>query len=541
MGLGVELAEEATVFDTVTVPMLDGVGLATDVYLPPAAGRVPAVLSRVPYDRRGPLCYLPTLAARYLDRGWAFVAQDVRGKFASEGERVPFVHEVEDGWATLEWIAAQPWCDGRVVMIGDSYCGYTQLAAASSGHPALAAIAPRVTSAEITDDWLFRQGVPCLSTAAAWALFAWSAPDLIDGPWDYARPPHDELAVRGLGRRLRVLDDWFGPAPQHHAQLASWSVPTLHLAGWWDVFRRGQFATWARNRTQRPAATWLHVDATDHQWTEIRRDGTAASGRSASGAPTVAFVDRYLAPINAFFDHVLDGRPPHPAIDIDVVGHGRMTPESWPPPEARPRDLYLVDGDRALDGPEGGGLSPHPDPSLQQVTWVHDPARPVPDLIADPWSLEPGLPDERDVEVRDDVATFTSDELRAVLVIAGPVEVLVDVDAGAPSTHVAAKLVDVDPLGHARRISEGIAAVSGLFPTRAVVDLGHTAYRLERGHRLRLEVASSMFPRFAVHPGTSEPVWSARDRRPSRQVITLGPGRSRLRIWAWTPTADAPT
>ena len=130
------------------VRMRDGVRLATDVYLPDGHGRVPAVLVRLPYDKCGRYTFMPQLAPHFNERGYAFVAQDVRGKFRSEGETMPFVHEVEDGYDTLEWVAAQPWCDGRVGMWGDSYYGYTQWAAAASGHPALKAIVPRVTSTD---------------------------------------------------------------------------------------------------------------------------------------------------------------------------------------------------------------------------------------------------------------------------------------------------------------------------------------------------------------------------------------------------------
>lgn len=537
MGQGVDATDTERAAITVSVPMLDGVVLATDVYLPPADGvRRPTVLSRVPYDRSGPLCFLPLLADRFLERGWTFVAQDVRGKFASDGERVPFASEASDGWATLEWIANQPWSDGRVVMIGDSYCGYTQLAAASSGHPALVAIAPRVTSDEIAADWTFRQGVPCIATVAAWALFAWSESRLAEQAWDLSAVPLSDLASRNIGRRLEALDQWFGSDDFRVPDVASWSIPTLHLAGWWDVFRRGQFTTWARNRAHAPETTWLHVGATDHQWTRVCSDGKTSSDNSSDGIPSPEFVDRYLAPVLAFFDHVLNGGPAPAAVEAEVAGRGIVAASSWPPSSATGQDLYLVDGHRALDGPEGGGLAPLPDTSTTEVEWIHDPTRPVPDLIADPWSLAPGLPDERDVEVRDDVLTFTSAEHSRPTVLAGPVEVVVDVDCDGPSTHVAAKLVDVDPLGRARRICEGIALVSGPFPARAVVDLGPVGYQVEPGHLLRLEIASSMFPRFAVHPGTGEPAWTATERRSTRQRLVLGPGRSRLRIWTWDPS-----
>ncbi len=135
--------------EQVMVPMRDGVRLATDVYFPARPGRLPAVLVRLPYDKCGRYTFMPQCAPYFTERGYAFVVQDVRGKFRSEGETMPFVHEVDDGYDTLEWVIAQSWSNGLVGMFGDSYYGFTQWAAVASGHPALKAIVPRVTSSDL--------------------------------------------------------------------------------------------------------------------------------------------------------------------------------------------------------------------------------------------------------------------------------------------------------------------------------------------------------------------------------------------------------
>ncbi len=132
------------------VSMHDGIRLATDVYLPQQLklGQMPTVLVRLPYDKSGRYTFMPALAARLVERGFAAVVQDVRGKFRSEGDPVPFVNEAADGARTLDWIASQAWSDGVVGMMGDSYYGFTQWAAVSTGHPALRAIVPRFTGSE---------------------------------------------------------------------------------------------------------------------------------------------------------------------------------------------------------------------------------------------------------------------------------------------------------------------------------------------------------------------------------------------------------
>src|SRR5690348_2807378 len=135
------------------VPMRDGVALAIDVYLPAGEGPHPAVLVRLPYDKNGRYCWMPLIARYFTAGGYAFVVQDVRGKFRSGGETNAFVHEIDDGYDTIGWIAGQPWCNGDVGMWGDSYYGFTQWAAVASGHPALKAIVPRVTVADLFE-WL---------------------------------------------------------------------------------------------------------------------------------------------------------------------------------------------------------------------------------------------------------------------------------------------------------------------------------------------------------------------------------------------------
>ncbi len=134
----------------VMVPMRDGVRLATDVYLPQGdATPGPTILTRLPYDKNGEYTFMPQIASYFLGRGYRVVVQDVRGKFRSEGETLLFVNEADDGYDTLDWISRQQWSDGVVGMWGDSYYGYTQWAAVSSGHPALRAFVPRVTGTRL--------------------------------------------------------------------------------------------------------------------------------------------------------------------------------------------------------------------------------------------------------------------------------------------------------------------------------------------------------------------------------------------------------
>ena len=187
------------------VPMRDGVRLATDVYLPDGAGPFPAVLVRLPYDKNGRYCWMPFLASHFIARGYAFVPQDVRGKFRSEGEPVAFVNEVPDGYDAIEWITRQPWSNGDVGMWGDSYYGFTQWAAVAAGHPALKAIVPRVTIADI-DTWL--EGVTPLYGAHYLAEY-WTDHNTHEWTPDWSQRPLAavfDAAFEAIGRRSASFD-----------------------------------------------------------------------------------------------------------------------------------------------------------------------------------------------------------------------------------------------------------------------------------------------------------------------------------------------
>jgi uncharacterized protein len=289
------------------------------------------------------------------------------------------------------------------------------------------------------------------------------------------------------------------------------------------VFRRGQIRDFLAVHG-RVDGQHLVMGATDHfdEWLRGRTDPPFVDFIE-DAAEMERWLPGYIGPATGFFDRYLRGLDRDRAIP-DVrwfcANDGWREASAWPPPEAREVSLALT------GGPGEPGLSATADTATSRHRWTHDPADPVPDGIEDAWRSLVSLPDERGPEARDDVVTFTGDPVVGSLDLAGPVLANLVVSSTAPSTHVVAKLVDVAPDGWARRIVEGIAAVPGTGEenrTRhAVVDLGATGYRLEDGHRLRLEVATSCFPRYAVHPGTDEDPMRAVDGTTSDQSLVVG-------------------
>lgn len=526
----------------VLVDMRDGTELATDIYLPAnwestSPDGLPTVLVRLPYDKNSRFAFMADCATRFLAEDYAFVAQDVRGKARSDGRTLAFVHEVEDGYDTLEWIAAQPWCNGDIGSFGDSYYGFTQWAMIASGHPALKAAVPRMTDTEIGSDWMYQSGVFNLGTMGEWALHTWIDPYLneLDIDWS-VRPLANLVKHHTDGRSSASYARWIAEpedSPYWTREIYAdhpmpWGrIPTLHVGGFFDVFSRGQLSDFQRAlEGDAGMHQYLNMGATDHF-----DDLLLASGKSPDhvidDAELPGFLDRYINPAVEFFDIYLkgaDGSIPRVRWE-EGLGDWHEAHE-WPPAEAREITLHLSGSASALEGPRGGSLSQQPPCMATEIPWMHDPDDPVPSLIADPWRPLLDLPDERSVEARADVLTFTSAVFDTALTLAGPVTAEVVVSADSPSTHLIARLCDVWPDGRSTLIVEGICHVADPRSTRAVrISLGDTGYRVQSDHRLRLQICASSFPRWPVHPGTDENPMTATLTRPSAHQLHVGGGK----------------
>jgi predicted acyl esterase len=503
-------------------------------------------MARTPYGVRSNAVWFPAIGRLFADHGLAFVAQDTRGHYASEGVAEPFVREAGDGHDTCDWIVRQPWSDGTLAVFGESYVGYTALAAASSHHPAIRAAALRATSTDITGDWIRHQGVLRLEFVVRWAMAAWSGPDNIAPDFDWAiRPLRGIVPAVAPDRVPDVLDAWArgagprglrGRATRWPSLIDELRVPSHFTAGWWDLFARGEVRDWARHAGAGNRHSRLVVEPTDHaghDWSDgptpdplADFDALAARMPAVLGAE-LAFLRRHLIGAG-------DSRPAGPVTWM-LTHVGQQTSERWPPPGAEPVCLSLGDGGSALRGPEGGSLSPRPDHIPMEARWRHDPRNLVPSLEGEAVEGWFRRPDERLTQVRDDVLTFTADPAREPLDLAGPVQAQLVVRAPASGGHVMAKLCDVHPTGEARRIVDGACLLRPAQDGLSVVDLGHTGYRLRPGHRLRLEVSSSAFPRYTWHPGTATDPWDAVGARPGDMALRTGPGGSSLTLTARRP------
>jgi uncharacterized protein len=556
----------------VRVPMRDGSRQAADVFRPARRGRHPAVLLRTPYDKlatptTGHLFFFDVLAT--VRAGYAVVIQDTRGRYESEGRFRHFVDEMTDGSDSIDWVAAQDWCDGSVGMVGGSYTGATQLLAALTKPSALKAIVPSLTASEYYEGWTYQGGAFQLGFALMWAA-GMAYTDLLNRERrgedvSTGRDALEEIAsdVWSAYWRLPLVDiprstpwletygDWLGhpdrdeywratASNERHADIG---VPALHIAGWNDIFLKGSLENYvglragaanefARANQRLIVTPWGH--STAH--TEFVGDlwfGPAAEYLFARRPPSGddrAPVDLPGACIE-WFDTFVKGEPlaESDPVRIFVMGANRWRGEpDWPLARARPTRWYL----RA-----DGGLSQAPPEDETADEFTYDPHDPVPTVGGQ--TLIPGggfflgPRDRHDTETRPDVLVYTSGALHEDLEVTGPLTATLHVATSAPDTDFTATLVDVYPDGRAVGLTDGILRMRYRDGThRAVpvqpdrtyvieIDLVATSNLFLAGHRLRVEISSSNFPRFDRNPnhGGVIALASAGDLRTARQRI----------------------
>lgn len=543
--------------DSVNVPMRDGTVLSADVWLPGSEGSWPVLLQRTPYNKEDFFIaqYISALNFRTaLRRGYVVVAQDTRGRFMSEGSFDPFVMEEQDGFDTIAWLRQQPFCNGQVAMFGASYVGATQVLAAS-GHPdGLRAISPMITTARHGETWMYKSGAIELGFLFLWLLETLAPADLQRRVPDMSFA--DAERARSLLARMQAnpsaafaqlplvepdlaalapyATKWFdneraeaaGADREMLDALAGSSAAVLVTCGWSDLFIEGSIELFetARSRWADPQdvpdrliiGPWAHGNPTDWQ-------GDIWCGYAAS---TAAVSDEQLA----FFDAAFAGaKPSSPMVRYFRTGSNTWhAAPDWPLSGAGQRSLFLAGDDKSLQF--------EPVSEDWGRGYTSDPLHPVPTVGG--ASFLPGLllgrnsgpKDQRLVEAREDVLIFTSSSLEEDLEVTGLVEAHLWVSSSAVSCDWAIKLCEVDASGRSLGIVDGIhrwhwtgdgAIVD---PREIVVRLGHIGHLFRKGSRLRVQIASSNFPRFDRNPQSGAPstTATANEFMTSRQTVHGG-------------------
>jgi putative CocE/NonD family hydrolase len=520
-----------------TAVMRDGTKLRADIYRPKAEGKFPVLLVRTPYDKTREMEFGVRAAAR----GYVVVAQDVRGRFQSEGDWYPFKNESQDGYDTVEWAAALPYANGKVGMFGGSYVGATQYLAAIAKPPHLAGICPNVTASNYHDGWTYQGGA-----FEQWFNESWSTGLAMNTmqrrvesgqkavAWTQKLPlmTYPVLEAPSAEGIAPYFADWL-EHPNYDEYWKQWSiedhyaqiqVPVFSLGAWYDIFLGGTLRNYARLKNE--AGT-----------EEARRGqklmvyvGGHAGGSDNKKVGAVDFGEKLPFDLNEvmlnWYDALLKGgtnaASAEKPVKIFVMGKNEWRDEDdWPLTRARSTKYYLHSAGAASTAIGDGTLSTTTPGAEKADQFTYDPNDAVPTLggplccgAFPPAGLGPQ--DQSKAEARGDVLVFTTPALAKDLEVTGPVLLDLYVSSSAVDTDFTGKLIDVWPNGLAQNLTEGILRLryrnSQEKPDLAkpgetyhvTVDLWATSNVFLAGHKLRLEVSSSNFPRFDRNLNTGE-------------------------------------
>jgi putative CocE/NonD family hydrolase len=524
------------------IPMRDGVTLSADVYRPDSSGRFPVILSRTPYLKTPRDKESLDRQRYYAARGYVVVVADVRGRGDSSGTFVAYRDEGRDGHDAIEWCGVQPWSTGKVGTLGGSYTAKNQWLAAVEQPPHLAAMVSMVCPSDPFVEW--PTGVP-IPMDISWHHFtsghllqsldavAWdkvhrhlpllTMDDAVGRPLPYWREMFDHTR----------LDDWWEPQ-RYQNKFDRVRVPVLHLSGWYDDEQVGTPLNFSGMQAH---------GATD----DVRKSQKLIMGpwpHNVTAQPTkLGEVDFGLSAkidlpgtVIRWFDHWLKGIDTglmkEPPVRIFVMGANRWRDEhEWPPARAKTVTYFLHGQGRANSLYGDGSLSTAEPSDEPRDRYTSDPNRPVP-FITEPTFAQIGGPDDyRPVERRDDVLVYTTSPLAEDTEVTGPVRVRLYAASSASDTDFMAKLLDVWPDGYAQRLCDGMVRArfregmekpSPIEPGHVYaynVDCWNTSQLFKKGHCIRLEIASSAFPKYDRNPNTGAPLGKSAEMKSADQTV----------------------
>ena len=527
---------QVTVERNVAAKMRDGITLRADVYRPKSDGKFPVLLVRTPYDKQ----WITGFGLRAAARGYVVVAQDVRGRFTSEGEWYTFKYESQDGYDTVEWAAALPYSNGKVGMFGGSYVGATQFLAAIAKPPHLAGICPNVTASNYHDGWTYQGGA-----FEQWFNESWAtglaedtmqrrvekSADALGGTKVLPLNSYPVLEAPSADGLAPYFKDWLAhpnfddywkqiSIEDHYAQI---QVPVFNLGAWYDIFLGGTLKNYARLKTEAGTdaarkGQRLYVFIGGHAGgSEDRKIGDVDFGAKAP-----ADLDELTL---RWYDWLLKGEAngveKEKPVKIFVMGKNEWREEDdWPLARAKNTPYFLHSAGPANGLSGSGTLSTVAPAEEKPDQYVYDPSDAAP-TIGGPLccgALPTGIgpQDQRPSEARSDVLVYTTPAFARDTEVTGPVSLDLYVSTSAVDTDFTGKLVDVWPNGFAQNLTEGILRLryrnSQEKPELAnpgetyhiTVDLWATSNVFLAGHKLRLEVSSSNFPRFDRNLNTGE-------------------------------------
>jgi len=525
----------------VMIPLKDGTKLASNIFLPDKSGSFPVILVRTPYGKDIEEDEEDNEGGWWADNGYAFVIQDCRGTGNSEGEWYPGIFEKEDGIDTREWILQQPWCNGSIGTTGGSYLGFTQFASCTESNASLKAMFPYIPAMNMYDDVSFIDGAFSLGTVMGWGLVManpaegeGSRIDEENADWDqiYRTLPLIDFD-NNVDTTLVWMRDWivkplssrWWDKLRNSDLNLSCSVPLITVSGWYDVFVQ-QALDYHQDAIQRGKENqYLIVGPWGHGPNHIPGDREMAENHELD------FGDLQIK----WFDHWLKGNDVKidlSPVKIYVMGKNKWRNENeWPLKRTQYIPYYFHSKGKANTLSGNGIISvkkPGREPTDQ---FIYDPGNPVPTLGGAILFYDFGAFDQREIEKREDVLVYTSAVLEEELEVTGPVKVILYASSDARDTDWTAKMVDVYPDGRAFNLCDGVIRAryhkDPLKPElikpdkvyKYEIDLWATSNVFLPGHRIRVEISSSNFPRFDRNPNTGNAFGMDTELREAEQTV----------------------
>jgi uncharacterized protein len=543
-------AQDVRLLHDQRAPLRDGLSLSADVYRPLAHGPYPTIVQWTPYESSRDRFI--DWGVFYAERGYAAVVLDVRGRYESDGDFTAYTRDGEDASDSLDWIVSQEWCNGRIGTWGRSYGAIVQWQLAPHRHPAVACMAPHVIMDDYYADCHYVGGAfqlaLSLGAALIWstsigAVTGSSAGRLMLNDRVLRHLPLTEIDEQAIGRHVPCWQEWlahpidddFWHSIRHRPE--EMTVPVFQQCGWYDAYPGATMRTFDRLEGRVPQKVLMGPWSHEEEFTRVI--GGHDFGPEASRVireDDLRWYDQWLRDLDT-------GLLDEPPISLFVMGANRWRHETqWPLPGTELVPWYLRSGGRANTLAGDGVLSLDPPrPGEPPDTYDYDPAHPVPTLggnnsiltmmqnAVEPFG--PGPVDQRPLERRDDVLCYTSAPLERELEVTGPVEAVLYAASSARDTDFTVRLSDVQPDGRALFLCEGIVRArhrNGL-DRAELLEPGEVAeYRIrmyptsnlfKRGHRLRVDLSSSSFPRFSRNLNTGEEVGTGTRMEIAHQTV----------------------
>lgn len=479
------------------VSMRDNVQLATEVYLPQPTQAHGAILIRTPYNKN----QLSLLGNTWARNGWPTVIQDIRGRFASQGNDTVFKNEHTDGPDTLAWIANQSWSNGKIATFGGSALGITQYLTAGSNPPSLACQYIQVATPDLYKHAMYPGGEFRKNLIEGW-LQGQGSTYILPELWAH------ENYTMDYWTNLSLEDKW-----------DQVNVPAIHIGGWYDIFTQGTIDGFQGYQHHGGSAALGKSKLIMGPWTH-GGSGTTTQGELTYPANSV---DNFSTPLfyQMVTEYTIGGSTDYdnwPAVTYYVMGD--VSDSNAPGNEWRYADDWPIPSiQHAWYLQTNGSLLPTKSLDIHQFSYSYDPAHPVPTIGGGNLNIPAGPYDQRAVENRSDVLLFTSPVLQQPYEATGAITARLFVSSDCPDTDFTVKLTDVYPDGRSMLITDGILRMRNrngfdhweLMESGTIyqvdVDLWSTSYVWNTGHQIRVAISSSNYPRCLNNPNTAEGIY----------------------------------